>query len=267
VTNGVSKNHETPEAAAQALLVEACGLLEGLHFVVVGGWVPVLRARHATLRHPGTRDVDLLFEDDPTHIAEAVRRLRSGGFLLSAKHRFQLLKPMRVCGEDLIFNVDLMHPLERGERPELFRDIMDLGIPDLSEPDGMMKVKSICFSASTIIFGEKLWSSFAIPGASTVPLMEAAGLIVSKCTSVKNPKRERDAFDIYMTLTAEDGAETAAKVKALARKYAEVEEQTDRLGRFLGQEARIFDKNVAVYARGYAPEKSPAEAVKALLFT
>src|SRR5262249_11315740 len=156
------------------------------------------------------------FEDDPAPIARAVDQLRAGGFLLSAKHRFQLLKPLPVCGEELIFNVDLMHPLEAGERPELFRDIMDLGIPDQSEADGMMKMKSICFSASKIIFGEKLWSPFPIPGASALPLMDAAGLILSKCTSVENRKRGRDAFDIYMMLTAEDGDATAAKLKVLA---------------------------------------------------
>ena len=51
------------------------------------------------IRHPGTRDVDVLFNDDRESIRNAVELFLASGFVLSAKHEFQLLKTLSVGGQ------------------------------------------------------------------------------------------------------------------------------------------------------------------------
>lgn len=254
----------TPEAAAEALLTDVCRVLNGLDYVIVGGWVPYLRSDHPSLVHPGTRDVDVLFKNDLPTLIEAVQRLRSDNFLISAKHRFQLLKAMRVGSERLVFNVDLMHPLEDGADLEMQHDIIELDIPDGSEADGKMRMKSICFSASDIIFTENLWGDIRLPCGTSIPLMDSAGLVISKCKSLANPKRERDSFDLYMTLTGLSGSATADTLTRLADKYTEVDVQLAALDGYLKSKSEKFDKNVAKYARRDLPI-SPAREVLDIL--
>jgi hypothetical protein len=54
---------------------------------------------------------------------------------LSAEHEFQLLKALQVGSREFVFNIDLMHPAEASTRPEMFQDIMDLGIGDNYDSD------------------------------------------------------------------------------------------------------------------------------------
>lgn len=262
-TNIEDRTYEAPEEAARAILEDVCKRLSGIEFVIVGGWVPVLRADHTTLTHPGTRDVDVLFHKDVSSIANAVNVLLDGSYLISAKHRFQLLKPLNVSGKQLVFNVDLMHPLELGETNDMFQDVMDIGIPDNSEASGRMKMKSICFSASEIIFEESLWSSHSGGGVLSVPLMTAPGLVISKCRSCQLLKRERDAFDIYFVLTNRDAEKTAAQVRELSRSHIEVEGQTQSLMNYLRdtENARTFDRNVGSYSHNTSPSEPPSALV------
>ena len=63
----MSHKYSSLGTAVRALLTETCALLNsgGVEYVVAGGWVPLLRGRsNAGLHHPGTRDVDVLFNDD-----------------------------------------------------------------------------------------------------------------------------------------------------------------------------------------------------------
>jgi imidazolonepropionase-like amidohydrolase len=73
--------------------------------------------------------VDVLFNDDRGAIKSAVELLLAGGFVLSAKHEFQLLKALQVGPSEFVFNIGLMHPAEASTRPQMFQDIMDLGNP------------------------------------------------------------------------------------------------------------------------------------------
>ena len=51
------------EEASLVLLNDVCTSLSDTNseFVIVGGWVPYLRVTTDAFKHPGTRDVDVLF--------------------------------------------------------------------------------------------------------------------------------------------------------------------------------------------------------------
>lgn len=243
------------------------------NYVIVGGWVPYLRTVHSTLVHPGTRDVDVLLNDDRALLADAVQALMDAEYLPSAKHPFQLLRVLVVNGEELVFNVDLMHPSEGNKNPEMFEDIMELNIrQNYGSPRMMMK--SIAFPSSSIVFDEHLWSDVplnaAFPrggtGTRNIPLLDEAGCVLSKCDSVRRSKRERDAFDIYFILTGSRGSDTGAKLRSLANQYPDVQRQLNLLRDYVRDHRKTFEENVARFAEGRQLHNSPAEEVQRLLF-
>lgn len=144
------------DEAAQGLLLSTCNALNnsGVQYVIAGGWVPILRGGVLDIQHPGTRDVDILFNDEIGSVRNAVQTLLEAGFLPSAKHEFQLLYTIKVGNMDFIYNVDLMHPGEQDEAPGMFSDIFDFGVSDPSDPSGKHWAKSIIFPAASIIFGD-----------------------------------------------------------------------------------------------------------------
>jgi len=107
-----------------------------INYVIAGGWVPVLRGGVHGLQHPGTRDVDVLFNDSLEHMNLAVTALIEAGFHPSAKHEFQVLLPINVQERTFVFNVDIMHPSEQQQAPGMFADIFDLGVNDAYDPTG-----------------------------------------------------------------------------------------------------------------------------------
>jgi hypothetical protein len=271
----MSHEFETLNQAASALLVETCALLNdrGLGYVVAGGWVPVLRSTGSDLVHPGTRDVDVLFNDDRQAIRSAVECMLKNGFILSAKHEFQLLRTLRVASREFVFNVDLMHPLEASANSEMFQDILDLEIRS-DYDENRPKVKSICFPSSAIIFEQTLWSKFDVGGISlngmatscAVPLMDEVGLVLSKAISVKQQKRPRDAFDIYYVLANPHGSHISAQLVQLGQKFPQVSEQLAHLRRYLTESQPTFDANVAKYLGKYLPPVAPSEYLRTMLF-
>jgi len=101
----------------------------GLHYVVAGGWAPLLLGSvHPTPVHSRTRDVDVLMTDELKAVQAAARMLLANRFRPSAKHEFQLLRDAALGGWDFVFNIDLMHPYEAGDTPQMFSDIFDLGV-------------------------------------------------------------------------------------------------------------------------------------------
>ncbi len=113
--------YEDLEAARLGLLGESVDIVASLsiQYVVVGGWAPYLR-NSSPIAHPGTYDVDVLFLKGrtPGYLADVVKAFICGGYLPSAKHRFQLLRELRVGATSLVFNVDLLHPSE-SEHPSV----------------------------------------------------------------------------------------------------------------------------------------------------
>jgi hypothetical protein len=124
--------------------------------------------------------------------------------LVSAKHDFQLLKPISVEGRELVFNVDLLHPSETHRNPELLVDHLDLHIKESDFGDNKF-VKSMVLPSSQILFEKDFFDSLIVNcpisnAYATIPLINECGCILSKCESVKLEKRKRDAFDIYLSV-------------------------------------------------------------------
>lgn len=155
------------EDAAKALLLSTCATLNStkVEYLIVGGWVPVIRGGAPNLQHPGTRDVDVLFTDDDVERVEpAYEALLNAGFIPSAKHEFQLLRGLEIGKTTFIFNVDLMHRAIQEDSPEILIDISDFGLKDPSDPSGKRWAKSIIFPGAEAIFTSHLWSSVQIGG-------------------------------------------------------------------------------------------------------
>ena len=155
---------ETVQEAAKALLVDAvrCVAKTAHRFAVVGGWSPVL-LNAGEIPHPGTADVDLLFEEGATtnSLQEVVRTLLDSGFYPSAKHAFQLIRPAIVAGQTLYYNVDLLHPSEAlpafPSDSDMFVDHIQLEIPLGTAAAGLYRGKSIAAPHSGFVFkGERI---------------------------------------------------------------------------------------------------------------
>jgi hypothetical protein len=209
--------------AAQGLLAESVGIVKplGLSFVIVGGWSPFLCNGHP-IRHPGTRDVDILFLDgrEPYCLEEVVQRFLDGGYLLSAKHHFQLLRELQVNGKPLIFNVDLLHPMETAEKPELYTDQLNLPVRISRFEDEFVRMKSIALPIAGELFPlhQRPFSvdctlPTGLEHRIDVPLMDEVGTIVTKAGSVDSKKRTRDAFDIFLAMTQGDRPATVAGLR------------------------------------------------------
>jgi hypothetical protein len=267
--------------ASRGLLIDVCSRLSSLrtNYVIAGGWVPYLRCIHPTLRHPGTKDVDVLLNDQRTSAEDGVAALLSAGYLPSAKHPFQLLRPLKVResdGEhDLIFNVDLMHPSEAAKDSEMFSDIMELDIFENYDPAKKLGIKSIIFPSSAIVFEQGLWNDFPLRaiyplgGESdlNIPLMDEIGLVLSKCESATRKKRERDSFDIYFTLTATNGDQISRRIREFGARFPQVQKQLNILREFIERDhGAIFNLNTSQYVPPSYPTTNFAAAIKALLF-
>lgn len=245
--------------ACRGLLLSCVAILNtsGLRYVVAGGWVPLLlEPRHPTLVHPGTRDVDVLMIDELQAVQSAAEALLANRFRPSAKHEFQLLRDAAVGSRDFVFNVDLMHPYEAGDSPQMFSDIFDLGVNDAYDPRGSRHAKSIAFRSAEIVYQERLFTQVTVNGVDLdsqacqhiVPLLSAPAFLLSKCESASIPKRTRDAFDIYYLLSGSLGARHSAELRSLAARFPQVASQVDLLRKFLRDEPGRFVRNVAQHA-------------------
>jgi hypothetical protein len=201
---------KTISEAVNALLIETVTILSSIktEYIIIGGWSPYLLG-DKSLNHPGTKDIDILFSDgyQEGEIRSVIKLFLDKGFCVSAKHDFQLLKAVRVENYDLIFNVDLLHPSETINNPELLVDHFDLGIRNTDVP-GNKFVRSIVLPSSELFFLDGFTSEYEFTGISldgkpstiNFPLLNLSGLVLSKCESVSQKKRPRDAFDIFTAM-------------------------------------------------------------------
>lgn len=252
-------------SAARGLLLDVVVNLNAIDkkYVIIGGWCPYLRNR-TDITHPGTKDVDILFSDANVEgeLHEVIDHLLQNGYLPSAKHDFQLLRKLRVGNRDLIFNIDLLHPSETNNNPEMLVDHFDLGILESDMPGAHKKARSLVLPSSQLIF-EGLFSYLDVchfkpdgnKEAASFPLIDEAGLIVSKCQSVKQKKRPRDAFDIFIIFQQANITETKIKLKEWSDKLPPVKNLLLELQAFLEEkpeksEVTQFDLNVNKYYKG-----------------
>lgn len=260
--------------ANQSVLVEACTIMNAARvaYVVVGGWVPYLRVEGHALQHPGTHDVDLLFNSDFPQIEKAVTAFLEAGYAPSAKHSFQLLKKLTVQDQDFVFNVDLMYPAEPTVDQDMFHDIIDLGVREADHSDETRAFKSIAFLSADVIFQQTLWSTIEVSATLSdgrdmkcaIPLMDERGLILSKCESVKGVKRSRDSFDIYFVLSGPNGSQIANAIFELAQSVPGTRTHIDTLKEYLVQSPTTFNQRVAKYAQATSSTDYAAVVLNAL---
>lgn len=262
--------------AAKELLVDVVSTLQqsNAEFVIVGGWSPYLlnTSKHA---HPGTKDVDVLFSDESARngLARHIEVLLENGFMPSAKHDFQLLKPIEVAGQKLVFNIDLLHPSETIKNPELFADQFNLHIVD-GEVGASKTIRSIVLPSSKILFEAGFRENKEVVAPLTskravIPLISAAGSILSKCESVSSTKRRRDSFDIYVSLLTL-GVDNAVRAISPYRSLNGVKHMTEALRSYLSKpsdnDATIteFDERVSYFTCEHMYSK-PSQLVSKLL--
>jgi hypothetical protein len=272
----------TMQEAVEALLADVTNFINstGIEYLVVGGWSAYLRNRSA-YSHPGTRDIDILFSDGgiENNLEEVIRGLLKQGYQVSAKHDFQLLRSINVSGHDLVFNVDLLHPSESVHNPEMMVDHFDLGIKDNELAEGKA-VRSIVLPSSALLFYEGFSETYELQTRNlqgenvtlSFPLLGHAGLVLSKCESVKVVKRPRDAFDIFLAVESDTGNQ----IPALLKRYAHiggVAKLLQSLRDFVSdvhyldsKDIKQFDANVYRYVNGSFHDAAlPSEKVLNML--
>jgi hypothetical protein len=201
------------ETARLALLGESCVIANavGLDYAVCGGWSPFLR-NSSPIRHPGTKDVDLLFSDgvDIKGIYEVFEAFRKKDFLPSSKHEFQLIRIYSVGpGQRLMaFNVDLLHPTEGKVRADMFVDHCELPILEDPRAITMFMEKSMALPYSKFVFtgfvDRQLVDCPRLDGTSAkieIPLIDEVGVLVTKAESCRSSKRPRDLLDIFLAIS------------------------------------------------------------------
>ncbi len=191
------------QEGAQRLLTETCQILndEKINYIIVGGWSPFLLNGNP-INHPGTKDVDVLFEDGykRENLKGIILKFLDKGYLLSAKHDFQLFKEIEVENKKFIYNIDLLHPSETKTPDEIYIDHIDLGIPSDKYKSSTFKMKSIALPSSQILFSHDLKTILSIDGVK-INLMNEIGTLITKSESIKIPKRYRDSLDVYFAIT------------------------------------------------------------------
>ncbi len=199
------------QSGAFGLLYETTTLLNkiGTKYIIVGGWTPYL-LNSAPIPHPGTKDVDVLFDKayEKGKLREVIMSFLDNGFILSAKHDFQLFKQIQVKENLFIYNVDLLHPLETVKPKDIYVEQIDLNIPADKYLSSTFKMKSIALPSSQSLFDYNLITQYNLEIkvdessvlSQTVPLMGEIGTLITKSNSVMKDKRYRDSLDIYLTI-------------------------------------------------------------------
>lgn len=223
---------------ARALLTKSIDLLgaAGPDTIFVGGWGPYLRNSEC---HPGTKDVDILFPKHYTRddIKKAVQPFLDEGFLLSAKHDFQLFWPYEIGEYRYIFNVDLLHPVIQKLKKAEFIDIIDLGTT--IEGTIVKTVKTIGIVGGEVLFDAGLHEDTQVDGRSFRTL-SPSGVVLSKLDSCHSPKRPRDIFDIHLSI--QEDPNLGRQLTELATSYENIENQLARYRERLKKNRRFYSE-------------------------
>ena len=182
--------------------------------VIIGGWGPFLRNSSI---HPGTKDVDVLFSFDYTkeEVGKVIMRFLDKGYMVSAKHGFQILKPVQVLERRYLYNIDFLHPaIERDNIVEL-HDVINLDVTI----DGFIvkTVQTAGILRGDLVFDENLYEPRDINGAK-VNLLNDTGVIITKIKSCCTPKRPRDIYDVILAWNA-DTETLKSRLAEMIRRY------------------------------------------------
>lgn len=199
------------QSGAFGLLYDTTKLLNdlGVKYIVIGGWTPFL-LNSSPIIHPGTKDVDILFDGayEKGKLRDVIIAFLERGFILSAKHDFQLFRQIKVAGQSFVYNVDLLHPLETVKPDDIYVEHIDLGVPADKYQSRTFKMKSIALPSAQSLFAGKLFLDYDLQISTMdsgklsqkIPLMSEVGTLITKSQSVLKDKRYRDSLDIYLTI-------------------------------------------------------------------
>lgn len=212
------KEYKNIQDGAFGMLYECTNLLNKLNtkYIVVGGWSPYL-LNSSPISHPGTKDVDILFDGayEKGKLKEIILAFLDNGFIMSAKHDFQLFKEINVCGEGFIYNLDLLHPLETIKPKDIYVDHIEFDIPADKYLSRNFVMKSIALPSSQILFQNKFYKNYdlSIEGLEPIqfPLMDELGTLLTKSKSVLIDKRYRDSLDIFLAIHQNENFEDLIK--------------------------------------------------------
>lgn len=237
---------------AEALLKESAQILSKFpskKYVVIGGWCPFLR-NTTNISHPGTLDVDILFEDSESgSLSDIIKAFLEAGFLVSAKHKFQLMKKLVVRDQGIIYNVDLLHPdMTQANVPlaELYVDHLELDIPLDKDELRLKQMASIVLPNSKMLFLSHMNSRESIDGVS-FNLVTFTGMFFTKIESCQKPKRERDSFDIFLAFHNNDVDLSAMQGHRPDTFQYRIEKSIDNFRNFLNRDSEVFNRNVRMF--------------------
>lgn len=212
------KEFDNIQDGAYGMLYECVNLLNSLNvkYIVVGGWSPYL-LNSKPIVHPGTKDVDILFDGayENGKLKDVILSFLKAGFILSAKHDFQLFKEINVRGKKFIYNMDLLHPLETLKPEEIYVEHIEFEIPADKYLSKNFKMKSIALPSSQILFDNKYYKNHKLDidelKPIEFPLMNEVGTLLTKSQSVHVEKRYRDSLDIYLAISQNQDYENFVK--------------------------------------------------------
>ncbi len=198
---GLDGRFATEEDAARALLGDVTTRLceAGVAFVIVGGWVTKL-FHSRRFGHPGTFDVDVLLEDrslDDGSFERATEAMLAAGYVRAVKNRFQAHRVIEVAGERLIFHADFLNQRQP--------------IGDVDVVVGTGRMRSIYTPAMALVLKYGEFRKVDDPTLAEVRFPSADTFIATKARAALVKKRQRDAFDIFVTLWDEGAAQVGAR--------------------------------------------------------
>ena len=81
----------------------------------------------------------------------------------------------------------------------------------------------------------------------SIPLIDEAGLIFSKCISAQVIKRPRDSYDIFLALKQPNVNDTIRKLRESSKKYCDVQKSIQSLYEYIDNQDSHFEYNIYKY--------------------
>lgn len=247
---------------AKKLLEEVVQLLsqfDGLEYIIIGGWCPLLRNKINYITHPGTLDVDILFKE--AYSSGAIERVISEffkqGYMSSAKYQFQLLKKQTINNEDIVFDVDLLHPnmTEDKSWDKKFIDHLSLDVSFDGEKN--VKKMSIALPNSMLLFDMGLFTKYDLGPGCNFNLVDFTGMFITKMESCLKEDRQRDSFDIYLAFL-NNGVDMNLLAKIVAKNH-HIADALNNFKVFLKKKPDVFNKNIQLFYKHLSG--SPAKEI------
>lgn len=226
---------------SKQLLDESISLLDNTidDVIIVGGWGPYLR--HSD-KHPGTKDVDILFpiKYDKKGMLGIMNRFLDNGFFISAKNDFQLCRAYKLGNQTYIYNVDLLHATEGKLNKVDFVEIMNL---DVTDGIRVKPLLTINIMHGKEIYSETLFETIEF-NKRKFNVLDAAGIIISKIDSCHNKKRQRDIYDIYLSLSEPNAME---KVTQLINSNYAIKEEFEKYANRLKNDWDVYEGHLKLF--------------------